>query len=574
MNGNKSTERRPLLLAVLLGALSALAVPAIAQVPVDESGNVIGEYQAQSSTGDVTTAAGDYVPLSSAELEELVGPIALYQDDLIAIVLPASTYPLEIVQAARFLEQLESDSSLKPDEEWDESIVALLNYPEVLRMLDEDIDWTWRLGEAVLSQQSELIAAVESFRDRAYAAGNLKSDEYQDVTYEDGVIEIVPVSEEIIHVPYYQPEEVLISQVRPVIHYYPDPYPVYYYPYPAGYRFRSGYFWGVTTAFHIGWSNRYLHVYHPSYWGHPYFGRYYYGHYYRRPSITVYNTWYVHNSNRNNRFRYRDGDYWRPRHRTVTTPSNTRVRVYNDSPHRARGPRDYVVERNEQRLRARETRRTSTDQRERVRVNNAGRMDLNLRERDSTRLLPADRSATGTTSTRRSTADRSSRRTAADTTSRSREVTTRRTTREVTRTSRSTTTPPPANAASRSNRAATSTRTTVTPSSRTSTRSNNANRDALTSRYRDASAAGSRSSAIGTSREATQRSRPTGSIRRPTSAPRTSMPTPRSTAPAVQPRTPPANRSGSRSSDRGRSSSTGSSRQSSSRPRVRSQNKD
>ena len=84
-------------------------------------------------------ATGSYLPervLTNAELESLVGPIALYPDDLLAIVLPASTFPLQVVQAKRFLENLESDPSLKPDESWDDSVVALTNYPEVVELLN------------------------------------------------------------------------------------------------------------------------------------------------------------------------------------------------------------------------------------------------------------------------------------------------------------------------------------------------------------------------------------------------------------------------------------------------------
>jgi hypothetical protein len=307
---------------------------ALAQVPVDEAGNTIPAYYEDDLDGadETKPAPADGVLLGSAELEKLVGPVALYPDDLLAIVLPASTYPLEVVQAARFLERLESDSSLEPDDDWDESIVALLNYPDVVRMMDEDIDWTWSLGEAVISQQNDVIAAVEAFRDRAYAAGNLKSDENQVVTNDDGAIEISPVSEEIIYVPYYEPEEVVVYQPRPVYHYYPNPYPVYYYPYPVGYSFASGYFWGVTTAFSIGWSNHYLHVYHPSYWGHPYYGYNYYGHYYRYPSVNVYNSYYVNNSHYSSRYHYRDGDYWRPRSRAGSRQDEPRVRNYHYPP--------------------------------------------------------------------------------------------------------------------------------------------------------------------------------------------------------------------------------------------------
>ena len=351
---------------------------ALAQVPVDEDGNTIPAYYEDDleSVDEAKLTPADGAVLSSAELEELVGPVALYPDDLLAIVLPASTYPLEIVQAARFLERLQEDSSLKPDEEWDESIVALLNYPDVVNMMDEDIDWTWRLGEAVIGQQTEVIAAVEAFRDRAYAAGNLKTDENQTVTYDEGTIEIAPVNEEIIYVPFYEPEEVVVYQPRPVYHYYPNPYPVYYYPYPLGYSFSSGYFWGVTTAFHIGWSNHYLHVYHPTYWGHPYYGRTYYDHYYRRPSIGIYNTWYVNNNYRSSSYRYRDGDYWRPRSRAGSRQDEPRVRNYHYPPGGDR---------------RRDNRRRDSDYSARNQLNNRdnGRLPLNLRERsesDRTRV--------------------------------------------------------------------------------------------------------------------------------------------------------------------------------------------
>lgn len=340
--------RIPLLLALVFCGHQELA----AQVPVDENGEPLATYDdgAYSDLGIAGAEVEDILPTTDVDLEELVGPIALYPDDLLAIVLPASTYPLEIVQAARFLTAFEADSSLLPDESWDESIVALLNYPEVVRLMDDEIDWTWQLGEAVLSQEADVIAAVEAFRDRAYAAGNLASDEYQTVSREDGVIEIEPLDDEIIYVPYYEPSKVVTYQTQPVYAYYPDPYPVYYYPYPTGHYFLHRPFWGVTTAYTIGWPNRYLNVHHSSYWGHPYYGSYYSSQYYRQPSINVYNTWYVHNSYRQPVNQHRDGDHWRPHHRThgarPTRPnvrndyyppgSNDQRRVDSQSNHRSR----------------------------------------------------------------------------------------------------------------------------------------------------------------------------------------------------------------------------------------------
>ena len=277
--------------------------------------------------------------LSARELEVLVGPIALYPDDLLAIVLPAATFPLQIVEASRFLEDLQGDSSLQPDEDWDDSIVALLNYPEVVELLNEDLDWMWQLGEAVVAQQTAVIAAIELFRDRAYAAGNLKSDDYQLVAQEGSSIQITPVQEDVIYVPYYEPESVVVYQPRPVYYYYPRAYPVYYYPYPQYHSFHDNFFWGVTTAFSIGWHHHHLNVYHQSYYGHPYYGHSYWDNWgYRRPNIYSHNNVYVTNNTYVTNDRYRDGDRWQPgtTRRTVRASDQrvTRTRYYpaSDTP--------------------------------------------------------------------------------------------------------------------------------------------------------------------------------------------------------------------------------------------------
>jgi len=309
-----------------LGVLPLLiwAAPGQAQVPVDDSGEVVGEWQ-QPENAELTGNEG--IPLlSRLELQDLVGPVALYPDDLLAIVLPASTYPLQIVQAARFLEELKSNPGLEPDEDWDDSIVAVLNYPEIVELLNEDLDWTWQLGEAVVAQQGDVVTAIEAFRNTAYAAGNLHSDEYQNVSRDEGVIEISPVNDDIIYVPYYEPESVVVYQPRPVYHYYASPYPVYYYPYASSYAFNHGFFWGVTTAFTIGWTSDRLHVYHHSYSGHPYYGYYYpYRWWYRRPSVYIHNSVYINQSDYVAVNRYSTGDYWRPSRNTRLRYSDQRI---------------------------------------------------------------------------------------------------------------------------------------------------------------------------------------------------------------------------------------------------------
>ena len=85
-------------------------------------------------------------PLTDDELEVLVAPIALYPDELVALVIAASLYPVDIVQGARFLEDLKKDPSLKPSEDWDGSVVSLLNYPDVVKMMSDDLEWTQMLG--------------------------------------------------------------------------------------------------------------------------------------------------------------------------------------------------------------------------------------------------------------------------------------------------------------------------------------------------------------------------------------------------------------------------------------------
>ncbi|MDH3421152.1 MAG: DUF3300 domain-containing protein [Gammaproteobacteria bacterium] len=382
--------------------LALLPAAALAQVPVDESGEIIGDFEKQYS--EPATGNEDIPLLSTVELEELVGPIALYPDDLLAIVLPAAAYPLQIVDAARFLEALEKDPSLEPDPDWDDTVVALLNYPEVIELLNDDIDWTWRLGEAVVSQQSDVVVAIETFRDRAYAAGNLKSDSYQNVARNEGVIEITPVAEDVIYVPYYEPARVIVYQPRPVYYYYPRPYPVYYYPYSSAHAFNRGYFWGVTTAFTIGWYSDSLNVFHHSYFGHPYYGRSYWDRWwYRRPSRTIYNTTYLSNNTNITVNRYYGGDRWRPRDNRrdyVSTRRVTRNRHY-PSP-RPQGTRTRVtrIDNQEQNVRNNTRRREDLREpiafRERPRNTATGRTAGIDRRRQTARVTPRTETAART----------------------------------------------------------------------------------------------------------------------------------------------------------------------------------
>jgi hypothetical protein len=200
--------------------------------------------------------------LNAGELDQLVAPIALYPDPLLAQVLMAATYPLEVVQADRFAK---ANKGLKGDKltqaldkkDWDPSIKQLVSTPTVLTMMSEQLDWTEKLGDAVLAQQADVMDAIQRLRAQAQANGKLETTKQQKVTVnhqaQKQVIEIEPSSPDVVYVPYYDPAVVYGAWQ------YPD-YPPYYYPPPAGYIYGGaiarGLAWGA--AFAIGneiWDN-------------------------------------------------------------------------------------------------------------------------------------------------------------------------------------------------------------------------------------------------------------------------------------------------------------------------------
>src|SRR5215813_5334434 len=126
-------------------------------------------------------------PLSKAQLEQLVAPIALHPDPLLSQMLMASTYPTEVVQAARWTRENPSVSgqalqAAMQKQAWDPSVKALTAVPETLQMMSDKLDWTQQLGDAFLAQQKDVLDAVQQLRARADASGNLKSTPQQTVT--------------------------------------------------------------------------------------------------------------------------------------------------------------------------------------------------------------------------------------------------------------------------------------------------------------------------------------------------------------------------------------------------------
>ena len=180
--------------------------------------------------------AQDPKAFTEPQLDQLVAPIALYPDELIAQVLIASTYPLEIVEANRFVK---ANSKLKgkalteklEKESWDASVKSLVNFPSVLQQMNDKLDWTQKLGDAVLGQRADVMEAVQRLRKRARDAGHLETTEQQVVEEKDERIIVQPASTQVVYVPTYNPTIVYGTWPYPA---YP---PAYYYPrayYPPG----------------------------------------------------------------------------------------------------------------------------------------------------------------------------------------------------------------------------------------------------------------------------------------------------------------------------------------------------
>ena len=166
------------------------------------------------------------------ELEQILAPIALHPDPLVPQILMASTYPLEVVLADRWTKQ---NGSLKGDaltkaleaQDWDPSVKSLVNFPQVLAMMSEQLDWTQKVGDAFLQDQKRVLDTIQSLRAKAQASGNLQTTKEQIVIVEEKIIKIEPASPQVVYVPTYNPTVVYGAWPYPA-------YPPYYY-YPPGY---------------------------------------------------------------------------------------------------------------------------------------------------------------------------------------------------------------------------------------------------------------------------------------------------------------------------------------------------
>jgi Protein of unknown function (DUF3300)/Chaperone of endosialidase len=213
----------------------------------------VASARAQAPIQPATAVAVDKQLLGADQLDQLVAPIALYPDALLAEILMASTYPLEVVQAERWVRE---HQNLKGDalqtaagkQSWDDSLKSLAATPSVLSMMSDKLDWTQKLGDAVLAQQADVMDAIQRLRAKAQAQNTLKTTNEQIVTVKQEqskqVIVIAPAKPDTIYVPYYNPAVVYGAWPYPA-------YPPYYFPTPgyiAGAAIATGMAFGAGYA--------------------------------------------------------------------------------------------------------------------------------------------------------------------------------------------------------------------------------------------------------------------------------------------------------------------------------------
>ncbi len=224
-------------------ALLALAAPAAAQ----------------------TSEQGQAPPAMSQDfLDSLLAPVALYPDQLLSQVLMAATYPLEIVEAARFVKANPNlrgpalDDALA-GKQWDPSVLSLCAFPQVVDMMSEKLEWTQRLGDAFLANEAAVMATVQQLRQRAQQAGNLVTTEQQRVVVQDQAIVIEPAQPQVVYVPVYNPEVIYGTWWAPAYRpWYWYPPPIWGYPPASPYWYNgfAGFVWGAawaTTYNNWGW---------------------------------------------------------------------------------------------------------------------------------------------------------------------------------------------------------------------------------------------------------------------------------------------------------------------------------
>jgi Protein of unknown function (DUF3300) len=223
------------------------------------------DQQPPQSAPPSQSAPPPYTQQTPEQLQQLVAPIALYPDSLVAQILAASTYPEQVVEADRFAQShpdLKGDDLAKAVDQqpWDPSVKALTAFPTVLGNMDKNLSWTSSLGDAYYNQQQDVMDAIQVMRQKAQQAGNLKSTPQQTVTTQGSTIIVQPASPTVVYVPAYDPWTIYGPPVAPWPGWYPYPGIWYAGPYITfGVGFGIGFFGGFAWGWpHWGfdWRNR------------------------------------------------------------------------------------------------------------------------------------------------------------------------------------------------------------------------------------------------------------------------------------------------------------------------------
>lgn len=210
-------------------------------------------------------AYGEFAGFTQAELDQMLAPVALYPDPLLSHVLIAATYPIEVVQAARWTRTnpgLHGEQAVNAviGQDWDPSVMALVAFPDLLARMDADLDWTQRLGDAFLIQEEQVLDSIQRLRGQAHRAGHLQSNEQVQVIREREVIYIEPARRQVVYVPVYDTRVVYGSWGW-------SHYPPVYWHYPPRRRSSVSFYWGPSyyvppsfffSSFH--WSRRHVVV--------------------------------------------------------------------------------------------------------------------------------------------------------------------------------------------------------------------------------------------------------------------------------------------------------------------------
>ncbi len=224
-----------------------------------------------------STGPAEKPPLTAPEIEQLVAPIALYPDALLSQIFMAATYPLEVVQADRWAREHKDLTGEKLTAElekqsWDPSVKSLVNFPQVLSMMNDKIELTMKLGDAFIDQQPDVMKAVQKLRAKAKAEGNLQSNQQQNIIVETAespspvppqttvIVEQAPT--EIIRIEPADPQVIYVPTYSPAVVYGPWPYPAY--PpapyYPPGYIASNMISFGVGVACGAAWGYAWGHA--------------------------------------------------------------------------------------------------------------------------------------------------------------------------------------------------------------------------------------------------------------------------------------------------------------------------